>query len=128
MSLNSIKCLLLIGVTCSVLQLTRASAIDTAYVDLSFLKSDLGNKLASLTDKLDFQQVKMMLEKIPNTGETFITSRRAEEMLELSNVEGKRCDQAKISQIEYLIFDYKAFPNLQNYLQKCQEMQKELCK
>lgn len=121
------KCLLLIGAVCSVLQLASASE-GGLIPSMSFLESKRSDRLASLTEKLDFDQTReLLLDMLDSPGEEMLTTERAIEMIKMSDSDKRKCSDNDFFRFRYLIHHYDAFPNIKNYLQECEKRQRMLC-
>lgn len=128
-SVKSIKFLLLIGLAGSLLPAISVKARDKAAPDVSFLDSSLSFTLASRKEKLDFEQTKQLLEAIYNSRhQEMILRPRAKELLELSNANSSKCYDKNIRFARKLLFEYQAFPNINNYLVECIKKQEEVCR
>lgn len=129
--LKSIKCVLLVELACLFLQALSVDCASTRVLDLSFLNSPRSDRLASLTEKLDFDQTKELLQKMRRApSKEMLTDTRIKEFLDLSNAINATVPGCKkiIPRIEVLLWEYKAFPNIVNYLEQCKNVQLEACR
>lgn len=92
------------------------------------MRSEPSQKLASLEEVLTIDQVKSQLQAIVNSNRNeLMTKERAAKMIQVSQVWANPCTEATFSNLSQFLDDYRAFPNLRNYLNHYQAEQLRQC-
>lgn len=117
MSIHPNRFHLVFGFVCLLSHSLQVHCSGSSEIALHFLHSERGEKLASLREKLDIDQVKDLLMAIENSpSNEFILPERAAEMVKVSEVETNPCTDKTFDALSRLTDAYSAFPNLFNYL------------
>lgn len=83
---------------------------------LGFLRSERSQKLASVDEKLDIEQVRKLLEEIRDSpDQEFITQEGAARIIKASQVETNPCNDETFLNLFQIVDFYRAFPNIQNF-------------
>lgn len=128
------KISLLVGLVCLVSMEVQAASgknkfSPMAHDALSFLNSELSQKLASVDKKLDVEETKQLLEIMRRkSSQELFTKRRAADLIEVSNVNEGKCNRAKIEEIIALLYSTRAFPNVNSYLEYYKKKQVQVCR